>query len=63
MALSPLEFKKLKVEYKKVNAAREELELRIIEFQENIARLEDHIKIQKAKEDELTEKINQTDQK
>jgi predicted nucleic acid-binding Zn-ribbon protein len=62
MALSPLELKKLKVEYKKVNAAREELEMRIIEFQENIARLEDHIKIQKAKEDELTEKINENDQ-
>jgi len=60
--MNPLELKKLQVEYKKVNAAREDLELRILEAEENIKRLEDHVKIQKAKEDELSEKINQLKQ-
>lgn len=61
--MNPLEIKKIRVEYKKVNAAREDLELRILEAQDNIKRLEDHVKIQMAKEDELSEKIKQLEQK
>lgn len=52
-----LELKKMQVEYKRVNAAREELECRILESQEQIERLEANILIQIAKEDELQAKI------
>lgn len=51
------ELKKLQVEYKRVNAAREEQELRILEFQEQIKRLETSIAISISKEDELQLKI------
>lgn len=53
----PLELKKLQVEYKRVNAAREELEYRILEANDQIIRLNANIEIQKAKEDELLGKI------
>ena len=52
-----LELKKTQVEYKRVNAAREELEYRILEAQDQIDRLKLNIEIQKAKEDELLGKI------
>lgn len=52
-----LELKKTQVEYKRVNAAREELEYKILEFGEQIKRLEANIEIQKAKEEELLGKI------
>ena len=51
------ELKKVQVEYKRVNAAREEQELRILEFHEQIKRLEASIAISIAKEDELQAKI------
>ena len=51
------ELKKIQVEYKRVNAAREEQELRIFEFQEQIKRLEASIETSKAKEEELLTKI------
>lgn len=54
-----LELKKIQVEYKRVNAAREELEYRILEAQDQIKRLETNIEIQKAKEDELLSKIKE----
>lgn len=57
--MSPYELKKLQVEYKRVNAAREEQELRILEFQEQIKRLEASIEISLAKEQELQDKIEQ----
>jgi predicted nucleic acid-binding Zn-ribbon protein len=55
--MTAYELKKLQVEFKRVNAAREEQELRVLEFQEQINRLQTSIDISKAKEDELTAKI------
>lgn len=55
--MSPLELKKLKVELIRVGAAKAELDLRIDEHMENVSRLEDSIKIQVAREEELIEKI------
>jgi predicted nucleic acid-binding Zn-ribbon protein len=55
--MNAFELKKVQVEYKRVNAAREELELRILELQEQISRIEANIEISKAKEDELLTKI------
>jgi hypothetical protein len=52
-----LDLKRAQVEYKRVNAAREEMEYKILESQEQINRLEANIEIQKAKEDELLAKI------
>ena len=57
--MSPFEIKKMQVEYKRVNAAREEQELRIFEFEEQIKRLEASIELSKAKEDELLAKIEE----
>lgn len=59
----PLELKKLQVEYKRVNAAREELEYRILEANDQIIRLNANIEIQKAKEDELLGKIKELQDK
>lgn len=53
------ELKKLQVEYKRVNSAKEEQELRIMEFQEQILRLEASIKVSEAKETELLNKIKE----
>jgi len=55
--MSPFEIKKLQVEYKRVNAAKEEQELRVLEFQEQINRLEASIAVSVAKEEELLAKI------
>jgi hypothetical protein len=52
-----LELRKLQNEYKRVNAARDEQELRILEMQEQIARIESSIEISKSKEEELLAKI------
>lgn len=55
--MTPLERKKLEVELLRVNAAKEEMSLRILECQEQIDRLNTQIKIQEAKEIELKEKL------
>jgi hypothetical protein len=55
--MTPLELKRLKLELVKVAAARHEIEFRIDERLDEIARLKEHVKIQEAKEAELTEKI------
>ena len=52
-----LDLKRLQVEYKRVNAAKEDLELKILESMDQIKRLEANIEIQKAKEEELLGKI------
>ncbi len=57
--MTPMEFKKIQVEYKRVNAAREEQELRILEIQENIDRLQKSIDVSLAKEEELLAKIKE----
>lgn len=59
--MSILEKKRLQVEYKRVNAAKEEMEYKILEYSEQIKRLEDNIEIQKAKENELLGKIKETE--
>jgi len=56
--MSPYELKKLQVEYKRVNAAREEQELRVLEIMEQVERLQTSIDVSKAKEEELMAKIN-----
>jgi hypothetical protein len=56
--MSPLELKRLKLELIKVAAARHELEFRICEREEDISRLQEHVKVQEAKEAELKEKID-----
>jgi hypothetical protein len=53
----PLELKRMKLELIKVAAARHELEFRIEERLEEINRIKEHVKVQEAKEAELTEKI------
>lgn len=58
-----LDLKRLQVDYKRVNAAREELEFRILEFQDQIKRIEDSIVIQKAKEEEILLKIKEFEKK
>lgn len=55
--MNAYDLKKAQVEYKRVNAAREEQELRILEFQEQIKRLEASIEVSIAKENELLAKI------
>lgn len=57
--MTPYELKKLQVEYKRVNAAREEQELRIFEFDEQIARLRASIETSIAKETELLAKLKE----
>lgn len=55
--MTPYELKKVQVEYKRVNAAREEQELRILEIQEQVDRLQKSIDVSIAKEQELLAKI------
>lgn len=55
--MTPLEKKKIEVELLRVNAAKEEMNLRILESQDQISRLEDQIKIQEAREIELKQKL------
>lgn len=53
------ELKKLYVEYKRVNAAREEQELRVLEFEDQIKRLQTSIEISIKKENELLNQIKE----
>ena len=55
---TPLEIKRLELELIKVAAARHELEFRVEERLDEIARIKDHIKIQLDKEAELMDKIS-----
>jgi hypothetical protein len=55
--MNAYELKRLQVEYKRVNAAKEEQELRILEFLDQIERLKASIAISQAKEDELQAKL------
>lgn len=54
-----LEKKKTEVELMRVTTARMELEYKIEERKEEIQRMEDHIKIQIAKESELKDKLKE----
>lgn len=55
--MTQMELKKLQVQYKQVNAAREEQEMKVMELLEQIDRIEKSIEISKAKEEELLSKI------
>lgn len=55
--INAYELKKVKVEYKRVNAAREEQELKIFECEEQIKRIQASIDVSIAKEEELLAKI------
>lgn len=55
--MTPYELKKLQVEYKRVNAGREEQELKILELQDTIARIQLSVDTSLAKEKELEEKL------
>lgn len=55
--MTDLEAKRIKVEIMRVQAARAELELKIEERRDEIKRLEEHIKIQLKKEEELANKL------
>jgi len=60
--MTPLEIKRLKLELVKVAAARHELEFRIEERLEEIARIKDHVKVQLDKEAELKGRISEAEQ-
>ncbi len=55
----PLEIKKLRVDMKRVEAAREEMELKIEEKLLEIERLKQNITIQQTREAELAKKIEE----
>jgi hypothetical protein len=55
--MTPLEKKKIEVELLRVNAAKEEMYLKILESEEQIERLKSLAKIQETKEIELKEKL------
>jgi hypothetical protein len=55
--MTPLEKKKLEVELLRVNAAKEEMLLKILEAEDQIERINNLVKIQEAKELEIKEKL------
>ena len=55
--MSAIDIKRAEMELAKVGAARIELEFKILEREEDIIRLSQHIQIQVEKEKELSEKI------
>jgi len=57
--MSPYELKKIQVEYKRVNAAREEQELRILEMQDQIDKIQKSVDVSLAKEQELLARISE----
>ena len=59
--MSGLELKRTKLELVKVAAARAELEFKVEERLEDIARIKDHIRIQLEKEAELKAKIEEAE--
>jgi hypothetical protein len=59
--MKPIDRKRTHVELLRVSAAKAEMQLRIEERLEEISRLEDQIKIQEAKEQELSLKLNDSD--
>jgi chromosome segregation ATPase len=61
--MDQLELKRLRVQLKNVDAAREEIDLRISERQEEIKRLQETLKIQDAKMAELKAKISDAESK
>lgn len=58
-----LELKRKKLELMRVQTARHELEFKIEERQDEIKRIQDHIKVQKDKELELGKEIHELEKK
>lgn len=56
--MDSLEIKKIKAELARVTAAKLEMEYRIEERLQEIERLKEQVKLQNAKEQELTNKLN-----
>jgi hypothetical protein len=54
---TPIEIKRAQAELARVSSAKLDLELKIEERMEEIKRIEDHIKVQEAKELELLQRI------
>lgn len=55
--MTPLDLKRIKLEMIKVAAARAELEFRVEERLDEVARIKEHIKVQLDKEAELQTKL------
>lgn len=58
--MTPLELKRIDAELARVIAARKQLELNVDERMEEIGRLKENIKVQEAKEQELSQKITES---
>ncbi len=56
--MSLMELKKAELELMRVQAARMELEYKVMEREEDIVRLKQHVQIQLDKEQELKQKLN-----
>lgn len=56
--MSPLEIKRLKLELVRVNAAKADLEFRIEEFMDQIAKIKENITAQETHEGQLRQKIS-----
>lgn len=56
--MSPLDIMRIEVELGNVTAARKTLQLRTLELQEEIKRLENHVKVSIDKEAELSQKLD-----
>jgi hypothetical protein len=55
--MNDLELKRMEVELIRVQAARAELEFKIIEREHDIMRIKEHIKVQLDKEEELKNRL------
>lgn len=53
-----LDLKRAEVELFRVQSAKKEMELKILEKEEEIARLNEHLRLQSEKEKELSDKLN-----
>jgi hypothetical protein len=58
--MNSLDFKKLTVEFKRVDAAKEEMELRIHEREEELTRMREAVKVQSLKLEELKVKMSES---
>jgi hypothetical protein len=59
MSAPKTELKRVEVELSRVSSAKMEMELKIIERLDEIEKMQDHIKVQEARERELMEKIKE----
>lgn len=61
--MSELEYKRLKMELLKASAAKAELEYKVEERRRDIARIENHIKLQEEREEQLQAEIKALEDK